>query len=215
MYIPGKRDHQAAADSISEHVNNFENTRPDAAVLIMGDFKWCDCSKHLPGYTKYVNVLTRGDNTLDLFYCNIKNSYNPYKHQKLGSADHSVVYMAPVYKQKLKSGKVIKRTIKQWDKDSVDQLQGCLASTDWSIFLQDNPMLDQLTGVMTDYISFCEDTIVPEKTIKIYPNTIPWITTELKSKIKAKHKLRLSQNKEEMKNLQRELDSLIEEAKAA
>ena len=215
VYIPGKGDQQAAADAISEHVNNFENTHPDAAVLIMGDFNWCDISKHLPGYTQYVNFSTRPDNTLDLLYCNIKNSYIPYKHQKLGSADHSLVYMAPVYKQKLKSGKVIKRTIKQWDKDSVDQLQGCLASTDWSIFLQDNPTLDQLTGVITDYISFCEDTIVPEKTIKIYPNTKPWITTELKSKIKAKHKLRLSQNKEEMKNLQRELDSLTDETKAA
>ena len=150
---------------------------------------------------------------LDLFYCNVKNSYKAYKQHQLGSSDHSLVYLAPVYKQKLKTGKVQTRTIKKWDASSVEQLQGCLAGTDWSVFLEDNPSLDVLTDTVTSYIRFCEDLTKQTKTLKIFPNSKPWVTSELKQKIKEKHRFRLSNNKEEMKRVQKELNVLIHKCK--
>ena len=139
VYVPGRGDHSVAKNLISEHVDEMVTTHPDAAVLLMGDFNWCDMDRHLPGYHQFVNFSTREGIMLDLFYCNVKNSYKAYKQHQLGSSDHSLVYLAPVYKQKLKTGKVQTRTIKKWDASSVEQLQGCLAGTDWSVFLEDNP----------------------------------------------------------------------------
>jgi hypothetical protein len=121
--------------------------------------------------------------------------------------------MAPIYKQKLKRLKITEKKIKKWDSNTVEQLQGCFASTNWGVFLTDNPSINELTEIITDYISYCEDMIVPVKTCKTYPNSKPWITTELRSLIKEKHKLRLSQNMLEMKKVQKELDSMIDKSK--
>lgn len=40
--------------------------------------------------------------------------------------------------------------------------------------------------MVTDYIKFCEDMIVPSKIIKIFTNYKPWITKKLKSTINEK-----------------------------
>ena len=37
------------------------------------------------------------------------------------------------------SHKIQNLTVKKWDRVSIEQLQVCLASTDWSIFLKENP----------------------------------------------------------------------------
>ena len=181
----------------------------------MGDFNWCGISKNLPNYKQYVDFATREENKLDLFFCSIRNSYRAYKFSRLGTSDHSLVFIAPEYKQKLKTQKVVEKQIKKWDSDTIERLQGCLECTDWSVFLTGRPSLDELTERVTDYQKFCEDMIVPVEKYKFFPNTKPWVTklTDLRLKIKKKHKLRLSGNKLEMKELQEGLDSLIETCK--
>ena len=83
--------------------------------------------------------------------------------------------MAPEYKQKLKTQKVVEKQIKKWDSDTIERLQRCLECTDWNVFLTGRPSLDELTETVTDYIKFCEDMIVPVKKCKFYPNTKPWV----------------------------------------
>ena len=58
----------------------------------------------------------------------------------------------------------------------------CFEYTDWQVFLDgcsDNP--DEFTDTVTSYIQFCEETIIPTKTVSIFPNNKPWISKELKS----------------------------------
>ena len=73
--------------------------------------------------------------------------------------------------------------------------------------------MDVLTDTVTSYIRFCEDLTIQTKTLKIFPNSKPWVTSELKQKIKEKHRFRLSNNKEEMKRVQKELNVLIHKCK--
>ncbi len=40
--------------------------------------------------------------------------------------------------------------------------------------------LDEQTLVISDYIQFCIDTLIPAKTIKTYPNSKPWINPQIK-----------------------------------
>ena len=40
---------------------------------------------------------------------------------------------------------------------------------------------DSAAGVVSGYISFCEDIIIPQKTIKLFPNNKPWISKSLKA----------------------------------
>jgi len=39
--------------------------------------------------------------------------------------------------------------------------------------------LDQTVSVISDYIAFCEDMIIPKKLIKSFSNSKSWITKEL------------------------------------
>ena len=41
--------------------------------------------------------------------------------------------------------------------------------------------------VITDYIKFCEDMIIPGKEIKIFPNSKPWVNKDIRELLKRKH----------------------------
>lgn len=43
-------------------------------------------------------------------------------------------------------------------------------------------------------MQFCEDLLIPKKTIKLYPNNKAWVTPELKKTTTAESKKRLSQS---------------------
>ena len=45
---------------------------------------------------------------------------------------------------------------------------------------------DESVSVISDYISFCEETIITSKEVKCYPNNKPWITHELKDLLNRK-----------------------------
>ena len=46
--------------------------------------------------------------------------------------------------------------------------------------------VNEATYVISDYISFCEDMIIPQKSVKVYPNNKPWISKSLKSTLNQK-----------------------------
>lgn len=48
--------------------------------------------------------------------------------------------------------------------------------------------LNDRVSVITDYIKFCIGTTIPSKSIKIYPNSKLWITSQIKQSLKEKHK---------------------------
>lgn len=60
----------------------------------------------------------------------------------------------------------------------LETLKGCYLSTDWDIFHESD--LNKSTEVITAYINFCVDVVIPQKSIKLYPNSKPYITKDVK-----------------------------------
>ena len=46
--------------------------------------------------------------------------------------------------------------------------------------------VNEATDVISSYINFCEDMLIPTKMVKIFPNNKPWITKALKKTINEK-----------------------------
>lgn len=67
---------------------------------------------------------------------------------------------------------VAKKLVKRWDGDAVETLQGCFQCTDWDV-LTDGSSPEEATEVVTHYITFCEEMIVPTKTVKVFSNNKP------------------------------------------
>ena len=84
MVVPGKGDHTVVAEITADHVNSFENSQSNAAIMIMGGFSECLLKTHLLQYTYSVKLATMEDNMLNLIYCNTNSLYVASKYQHLG-----------------------------------------------------------------------------------------------------------------------------------
>ncbi len=123
---------------------------------------------------------------LDHCYTAIKDAYHSVPRAALGLSDHCLVHLILTYRQKLKSVKPILRTVKRWTNETERVLQACLDLTDWSVFEAAANDLDELTGTVTSYISFCEDMCIPTRTHLTYNNDKPWFTAKLRELRQAK-----------------------------
>ena len=70
--------------------------------------------------------------------------------------------------------------MKVWMTESQDELRGCYECTDWNVLTDSCADVNEASDVVCDYIRFCEDMIIQTKTIKVFPNNKPWITTSIK-----------------------------------
>ena len=66
---------------------------------------------------------------------------------------------------------------------------------------------------MTDYIKFCKDNVLTKKNITMYPNNKPYISRDIKECIVKKQKAFKSRDFLTMKNIQKEINHKIGEAK--
>ena len=118
-------------------MNIAEEKHPDAVKIVMGDFNSLKMDSHLPHYKQFVTFPTRDDNILDMFYCNIKDSYSAYKKAPLGASDHNIIHLFPKYRQIIKREKPTEVHVTKWSTERVDVLRGCFDITDWSVFQSD------------------------------------------------------------------------------
>ena len=44
---------------------------------------------------------------------------------------------------------------------------GCFDCTDWTVFVECFSDVCKLTDTVSDYISFCEDCVIPRKTVNV------------------------------------------------
>jgi hypothetical protein len=184
VYIEPSANGNIAAELVAEDANAMAAKYPGSPVLILGDFNTCRLDSVLPTFQQNVDTPTRGNNILDLCYGNNSEAFRTNSYPPLGLADHNVICLLPLYKQVLKRLHPQSYSAPQWSEDSTAQLQGSLACTDWTIF--DGDLNSKVTAI-SDYINFCIHTTIPVKAIKKYPNSKPWITSEIKKCLKAKH----------------------------
>ena len=105
------------------------------------------------------------------------------------------------------------KTVKDWTEDSVVCLQGCFDCTDWEMFDQMCTSFNELTDVISSYISFCVESVIPSKHITIFPNNKPWVTTDLKGVLNKKKRVFFQGTTEEKKQVNREVRGVIRKAK--
>lgn len=188
VYIHPRANTDKAADVIYNINQEFDEISPDAPKFVMGDFNNCTLKRALPTYSQYVTCSTRNNKVIDLCYGSIPKAYSSCAKAPLGSSDHNTILLTPTYKQVLKR---VKPTVKQtqvWQEDSVETLKGCFESTSWSTFEDSAADLHELTEVISGYIDFCVETVIPKKTSRVYPNNKPWVTKELKGVLNEKKK---------------------------
>ena len=73
--------------------------------------------------------------------------------------------------------------------------------------------LDELTDVVTSYVSFCVDTVVPVQKCKVYPNNKPWVSKQLKKVLNEKKRAYLQADLVERREVQRTVRSEIRKAR--
>jgi hypothetical protein len=213
IYTHPKANSTRAATEIAEVIRSLQFASPDAPNFILGDFNHCDLRTALPSFKQYVTVKTRSGSILDRCYGNIPKAYKSFSLPNIGQSDHETVHLVPAYKPVVQTNPVVKKIVKVWSDDNVQQLQGCYECTDWDMFIESSNSVDEATDVISSYITFCEDTIIEKKEVKIFPNNKPWISKSLKRTINEKKVAFQSGNKEERKKVQRKLREEIKKAK--
>ncbi len=175
----------------------------------MGDFNHCSLDKTLCNFDQYVSCHTRKNKTLDQCYGSLKDAYKSVPLPPLGSADHCCVHLIPTYRTTLQRGKVSTRVTRVWSEEAVSTLQGCPRSTAWDVFQESSSDIDQLTDVVSSWISYCEDIVIPVKTVKIDPNCKPWVGKHLKMLLNKKKLLFRTGNLLELQSVQKEIKQEI------
>ena len=73
--------------------------------------------------------------------------------------------------------------VQRWTEDAIQKLQGSLACTDWSVFIENCSDIHELVETVSYYINFCVETCIPTITVTVYPNNKPRITKQIKDVI--------------------------------
>ncbi|CAG5929491.1 unnamed protein product [Menidia menidia] len=180
VYITPQANVQDAQRTLADQILRVERTYPDSLVIVLGDFNKGNVTHELPKYRQLIKCPTREDNILDHCYTTISNAYHAVPRTALGHSDHVMVHLIPAYRQKLKLCKPAVRTSKQWSSEAVEDLQACLETTDWDVFRTATTSLDEYTGTVTSYISFCEDCCIQSRTRVSYNNDKPWFSPKIR-----------------------------------
>ena len=64
-----------------------------------------------------------------------------------------------------------------WNEDSIARLQGCFDCSNWDVFPDSCDSLDELTDVVTSYVSFCVDNVQKRKSVP-KQQTLGFLTTD-------------------------------------
>lgn len=120
--------------STNMNISVQQMAHPDAFFIVAGDFNQAILKSVLPKFYKHVNFATRGKNTLDLVYTNIKNSYRAAALPHIGSSNHLAVILTPAYRPRVKQEKPVVREVKMWPQEATPALQDCFETTRWDIF---------------------------------------------------------------------------------
>jgi hypothetical protein len=213
VYIHPTANLSTALRLLADEINACETSSPDSTVIVAGAFNKANLKKELPKLYQQVDCTTRGDKTLDHCYTSIKKAYHAIRRAPLGRSDHDMIYLVPVYTQKLRAEKAVVKTVKRWTDSAVETLQGCLECTDWNVFKDSATSLNEYSDVVCDYITFCESVCIPTKNVKTYANDKPWCNGAVRTKLHEKEIAFQSDDKAARNKSKRCLEKCIRKAK--
>ena len=135
----------------------------------------------MSNFFQYISCPTGLNKNIALCYGSVKGAYKSVALPPLCSWDHNTILLIPSYKSLLKRGKVATREVEMWSGNAVEELKGALESTDWNAFNNSTSDLDERAEVISSYILYLKDSIIPTKHVKVFPNNSrPWLNKAVK-----------------------------------
>lgn len=104
-YVPPSANVKEATAELYNTITEQQKAHPDAFFIAAGDFNQASLASVLPKFHQHVDIATRGNNTLDLVYTNIKGSYRATALPHVDKSDHLAVMLTPAYKPREKEDK--------------------------------------------------------------------------------------------------------------
>ncbi|KAK0151949.1 hypothetical protein N1851_006689 [Merluccius polli] len=213
-------DTKEALNTLYNSISELNSIHPDGVIIVAGDFNQANMRKVLPHYHQHVDFATRGTNTLDHAYTNIKGAFKALPRPHLGSSDHSSVLLIPTYKPVLTRSKPVVRQVKAWPAGGTDALQDCFESTDWSVFKEAStgPLgvnIEEYAEAVSGYIQKCTEDLCVTKHITVRANQKPWLTNEVRAKLRARNAAFKSGDETALRSARANLNRAIRDAKRA
>ncbi|XP_059819192.1 uncharacterized protein LOC132390609 [Hypanus sabinus] len=120
----------------------------------------------------------------------------PHRHTKQpprphpGHSDHTSLMLTSAYKPLLNRVRAEKRQVRVWPNGAASALQDCFLHTDWDIFktaasYDDHTDIEYAETVIS-YIAKCMEDVTVIKTFTARGYKKPWMTTEVRSLLKAR-----------------------------
>ena len=190
LYHPPGANNIAMKEHLKSSLEIIETHYPNSGIVLAGDFNQLDfkSTAKLFNLKPAINFPTRGTNTLDQIFTNLKNFYNPAESgPPFGLSDHVTITMIPAKRVNLRPQKT---TIKVRDKrpSNVASLGRFLLNIPWENTLSSLRSSDDKLTTFTEIINYGLNTIMPERSIKVNPNDRPWMTSHLKRLILQRQK---------------------------
>ncbi|KAI4893871.1 hypothetical protein NFI96_021222, partial [Prochilodus magdalenae] len=220
VYIAPDANANNALKELHDNISSLQNKHPEAFYVVAGDFNHVNLTNILPRFYQHIDIPTRGNNTLDRVYTNIRDAYRAVPHPHLGLSDHISVMLVPAYHPPLRRSRPTQKTITVWPSDADAVLQDCFGCTDWHVFREAAESegeldLEDYTSAVLGYISKCVEDVTTTKTVTCYPNQKLWLNGEVRSLLKARDAAFRSGDAQELRRARRELTAGVKRAKAA
>ena len=192
VYIPPSANTKEALSVLYRSISELQTTHTEGAFIIAGDFNQANLKTVLPQFHQYVDFPTRGRNTLDRVYSNIKNAFRAAPRPHLGSSDHRTVMLVPVYRPMLTREKPAVKQVRVWPVGAMEALQDCFECTDWSIFKEaategNHTDVEEYAGTVSAYIHKCMEDVSVVKSITTRANEKPWMTSKVRALLKVRN----------------------------
>ncbi|XDV25563.1 hypothetical protein PO909_029463 [Leuciscus waleckii] len=138
---------------------------------------------------------------IELLSLSVRPYYLP---REFGQVFVTVVYIHPRSNTKVAANRIY---------DTMAKLENMAPDAPKFVLGDFNKNLEELTLVVTDYIRFCVDCIIPEKTFRVFPNDKPWVNKELKVALHRKRRAFEQGDRLKMKAIQKEIRQITNDCK--
>lgn len=97
VYIPPQANINTALSLLLNTINHQQQAHPNGVHIVAGDFNKANLKSVLSKFYQHVKCPTRGKNTLDHVYSNIKHAYPRILLPHLGLSDYISLLLTPAY----------------------------------------------------------------------------------------------------------------------
>ena len=172
----------ALNEYLTASLDKIEAKFPNSGILTAGDFNKFDFKAPAKCYQlePIIKIPTRGKNTLDQIYTNLKEYYKPpISGPAFGLSDHLSITVLPKIRQKSQAkSKIIQTRDKRPSR--VASLGRYLLEIPWDAVLSENESCDDKLAAATQIINYDLDAIMPVRSVKVHQTDRPWLNADLK-----------------------------------